>query len=108
MDRRVERSPDMREGGSRVVIVVHPGASRGRLGEVLRWIRWFVPTAVLLVGHVPPVEAGGDRVISLDVDEVASGPLSVADALARRWHDVRLGAEPEPMLPGVLARLGSA
>lgn len=65
------------------MVAVRPGARPGRSGEVLRWIRWLLPTAVMLVGTpaLPPADA--DEVISVDVDAVESGPLSLADALVR-------------------------
>lgn len=68
----------------RVVLVVRPGSSRRRASEVLRWVRWLVPAAVLLVSPAPlPAGEVDATTICVDVDEVASGPLSVADALLR-------------------------
>jgi hypothetical protein len=63
-----------------VVIVLRPGS---RTGAIRGWIRRLLPTALLLVAPVslPPALAGD--VIVLDEDEVASGPLSLADALVR-------------------------
>ncbi len=74
----------MNENGPKLVVAVRPGSKPGRLGEVLRWIRWLLPAAVLMVGTpaLPPGDAG--EVISVDVDAVESGPLSLADALVRQ------------------------
>jgi hypothetical protein len=73
----------MAENGRRLVVAVRPGSSPTRSGEVLRWIRRLLPAAILFVGTAAlPVE-DADEVISVDVDEVESGPLSLADALVR-------------------------
>ncbi len=65
--------------GGRVVVLVRPGA---RTDTVLAWLRRLVPAALLLLA---PASLPGDaRVISLDADEVLSGPLSLADTLARK------------------------
>ncbi len=65
--------------GGRVVVLVRPGA---RTGTVLAWLRRLVPAALLLLA---PASLPDDaRVITLDADEVLSGPLSLADALARK------------------------
>ncbi len=69
----------------RIAVIVRPGAGR-RAWEVLRWLRWLVPAAVLLVTPVPLPP--GDASVSIDVEEVASGPLSLADALLRDRGDV--------------------
>jgi hypothetical protein len=63
-----------------VVIVLRPGS---RTGTIRGWIRRLLPTALLLVSPVrlPPDLA--DDAIVLDEEEVASGPLSLADALLR-------------------------
>lgn len=63
-----------------LVIVVRPGTRGGR---VLRWLRHLLPAAILLTS--PPtvsLERWVD-IVNLDEDEVASGPLSLADALLR-------------------------
>lgn len=76
----------MSSGGRRVVVVVRPGASARRSREVVTWIRALLPAAILLVGAgaaASPCAADVDEVITLDVDSVESGPLSLADALAR-------------------------
>jgi hypothetical protein len=63
-----------------VVIVLRPG-SRGV--TIRGWIRRLLPTALLLVAPVRLPPGLADDVIVLDEDEVASGPLSLADALLR-------------------------
>lgn len=73
--------------GKRVTVVVRPGASARRSSQVVTWIRALLPAAVLLIGGAggasPPDVGDAEDVITLDVDGVESGPLSVADALAR-------------------------
>lgn len=66
-------------------VAVRAGDPR-RAREVLRWVRWLLPAAILLVGPAPSPEV--DEVITIDADAVQSGPLSVADALVR-GHDRR-------------------
>lgn len=74
----------IRSSPRRVVVVVRPGSSQRRASEVLRWLRWLVPAAILLVAPAPLPPGDADTTtVSVDVDEVASGPLSVADALLR-------------------------
>jgi hypothetical protein len=68
---------------SKLLIVVHPGGSRRRLPEVLRWLRALVPTAVLLVAPVKLPDADDAEVIQLDCSESLDGPLAVASLLAR-------------------------
>jgi len=63
-----------------LVIVVRPGA---RTRSILGWLRQLVPAALLVVAvaDMPP-PAPPDAIV-LDDEEVASGPLSLADALTR-------------------------
>jgi len=63
-----------------VVIVLRPGS---RAATIRGWIRWLLPTALLLVAPVRLPPGLADDVIVLDEDEVASGPLSLAEALVR-------------------------
>jgi hypothetical protein len=65
---------------SRLVIVVRPGT---RTRSILGWLRQLVPAALLVVAaaNLPP--PAPPDVIVLDEEEVASGPLSLADALMR-------------------------
>ncbi|WP_242336736.1 MULTISPECIES: hypothetical protein [Anaeromyxobacter] len=67
-------------GSSQLVIVLHPG---GRTRPILSWLRQLVPAALLVVAaaNLPP--PASPDVIVLDEDEIASGPLSLADALMR-------------------------
>ncbi len=69
----------------RVFIVIRGGARAGRLQTLARWVRRLVPAAVLLVGSavLPANLDPGAVVITVDADDVASGPLSLADALTR-------------------------
>lgn len=71
--------------GRKVVVVVRPGSSRRRSTEVVRWIRALLPAAILMVagGGAPPPGVEANEVITIDVDSIPSGPLSLADALAR-------------------------
>ncbi len=58
--------------------------NRRRARAIVRWARALVPAAVLVIAP-PGVSAvqGSDDDITLDAEEVASGPLSLADAIAR-------------------------
>ena len=70
----------------RIYVVVRPGRQSGASDVVLRWLRLLLPAAVLLSA---PAAMPGDAddedtiIISVDADDVASGPLSLADAIAR-------------------------
>lgn len=66
-----------------VVLLVRPGTSPRRSANLLRWLRWLLPAALLVVSQVPPGPADAADVITLDADSVESGPLSLADALAK-------------------------
>ena len=71
----------MESQSSKLVILVAPGA---RTKTILGWLRHLVPAALLVVAAgnlTPPVPRD---VVVLEEDEVASGPLSLADALMRR------------------------
>ncbi len=74
----------MRKQRSKVIVLVGSAPNRRRVGTLLCWIRALVPAAVLVSS---PVEALTRDVledaITLNVDEIPSGPLSLADALAR-------------------------
>jgi hypothetical protein len=68
----------------RLVIVIRPAADRRRLPEMLAWVRWLVPAALLLVVPAQLPESGEAEVIQLDCADGYDGPLSVASGLARR------------------------
>jgi hypothetical protein len=65
---------------SPLVIVVRPGR---QTGTILAWLRQLVPAALLIVAAASPPSAPAADTITVDVDDVASSPLSLADALAR-------------------------
>ncbi len=65
---------------ARVVIVVRPGP---RTRTILGWLRQLVPAALLVVASANLPPPAPPDVITLDEDDVASGPLSLADALTR-------------------------
>ncbi len=75
--------PGTGDGVSTVVLVVRSGTSPRRSGEVMRWVRALVPAALILVLSSPTAIAPSDDVVTVNVDEVDAGPLSVAAALAR-------------------------
>ena len=79
------RSDPATASPDRVVIVLEPGRLGGRLDVLARWARRLLPAAVLVVGPaVLPADIAGDAiVITVNADDVESGPLSFADALTR-------------------------
>ncbi len=72
----------MGEGISTVVLVVGKATSPRRSSEIMRWVRALVPAALILVSSAPLAAAASD-VVTVNVDEVDAGPLSIAAALAR-------------------------
>jgi hypothetical protein len=67
-----------------VVVIVHPTTGLQKSRQVLRWLRWLLPAAMLILSETPLNTVGGtDRIITIDTDSVESGPLSIADALTR-------------------------
>ena len=68
----------------RLVIVIRPTADRRRLPEMLTWLRWLLPAALLLVAPARLPEDSDAEVIQLDCADGYDGPLSVASMLARR------------------------
>jgi hypothetical protein len=70
----------------RLVVVVRASDATRRHARVLaRWARALVPAAVLVVTppDAPRLDSSENDTITLDADRVASGPLSLADAIAR-------------------------
>jgi hypothetical protein len=69
----------------RVVLLLTGAVDRSRVSAVLRWARALVPAAVLVVSPVDgrPKNDVPEDAITIDLDELPSGPLSLADALAR-------------------------
>ncbi len=67
-----------------VVLIVRPTTDRSRRRQLLRWLRLLLPAAMLLVSEVPLADiTDSDSVITIDADAVDSGPLSLADSIAR-------------------------
>ena len=68
-----------------VVVVRASDATRRHARSLARWARALVPAAVLVVTSLdaPRADVSEDDTITLDADEVASGPLALADAIAR-------------------------
>jgi len=67
-----------------VVVIVRPTTAAKKSRQVLRWLRCFLPAALLVLSEAPlTTVSGADRVITIDADSIESGPLSVADALTR-------------------------
>jgi hypothetical protein len=66
-----------------VVLVVKPGSSARRSTRLVRWLRWLLPAALLIVSQKPLFPPGADDVMTLDADAVESGPLAVADAIVK-------------------------
>jgi hypothetical protein len=67
-----------------LVIVVRPSADRRRLPQMLTWLRWLLPAALLLVAPARLPEDSETDVIQLDCADGFDGPLSVATMLARQ------------------------
>jgi hypothetical protein len=68
----------------RLVVVIRPAADRRRLPQVLTWVRWLLPAAILLVAPAKLPEIPDAEVIQIDCADGFDGPLSVASMLARR------------------------
>jgi hypothetical protein len=69
-----------------VVVVVKPGAAGRQPVALLRWLRWLLPAALLVVSPMSVTFSPSDEVITLnadEVDEADSGPLAVADAIMK-------------------------
>jgi hypothetical protein len=70
-----------------VVVLVRSSTNFRRSDEILSWLRRLLPTALLVIAPAALPSAAED-VITIDADAVESGPLSLADALARASHAV--------------------
>lgn len=68
----------------KLVIVIRPTEDRRRLPEMLAWVRWLLPAAILLVAPARLPEFPDTDVIQIDCADGFDGPLSVASMLARR------------------------
>ncbi len=66
-----------------VVLVVKPSTPARKRAALLRWLRWLVPAALLVVSQKPMAIPGADDVITLNADAIDSGPLAVADAIVK-------------------------
>jgi hypothetical protein len=73
----------MSESGPVVVVLVRPGTPARRSASIVRWVRWLLPAALLVVSGVPLDPPQTDDLITLDADDPESGPLSVADAIGK-------------------------
>ena len=67
------------------IVVVAPasGAERGRVRALVRWTRALVPAGVVVAASEPATPGGPGRSIRLRAEDIPSGPLSLAHALAR-------------------------
>jgi hypothetical protein len=74
----------MRTSGRRVVWLRSSGPSR-RTQIVASWARALVPTAVLVVTplDLELLDVADGSGLEVDVDGVVSGPLALADAIAK-------------------------
>ena len=68
---------------------MRPAESPRKSIEVLRWLRWLLPAALLVVSSSPLPAGSGHEVIAIDADSIDSGPLSVADAVDRVLRERR-------------------
>ena len=87
----------------RMVLVVRAtDASRRRVRAVARWARALVPAAALVITPFDGFRAdpSEDDAITIDADEVASGPLALADAIARAMAAKPAHAEQSLAPPG--------
>jgi general stress protein CsbA len=73
----------MSQTGPTLVVIVHRAASPRRTGEIMKWVRWMLPAAMLVVARASAGWSESSEVITIDADAVESGPLSLADALTR-------------------------
>ncbi len=83
MARPTAGSTGVRERATVVVILVRPGAATARrVAMLLRWVRFLVPAALLVVSQVPLGPSGRTaQVITLNADATEWSPLAVAHAI---------------------------
>jgi len=71
-----------------VLVVASSAANRKRIEAIARWTRALVPTAMLVVSPFDKVTTEVlEDAIAVDAEALPSGPLSLADALARAAMD---------------------
>jgi hypothetical protein len=71
---------------NRIFVLMRPGGRPGAAQAITRWLRFLLPAAVLLSSPAalpPEAEEDAAVVISVDIDDEDSGPLALADAIAR-------------------------
>ncbi len=73
----------MRSGPPVVVVLVKPNTPARQPATLLRWLRWLLPAALLVVSRTPIEIPDVDDVITLNADAVDSSPLAVADAIVK-------------------------
>ncbi len=67
-----------------VVVASASGANHQRVRALVRWTRALLPAGVLVVSSGDAsTHNASEEGIRLDAEEIPSGPLSLADALAR-------------------------
>ena len=70
----------------RVIVLVTRAANHRSVRPVAQWVRALVPAAVLVVARADVARSDtsedGDAIV-VDADALPSGPLSLADAIAR-------------------------
>lgn len=62
---------------------MRPARSARRTAVVARWIRTLLPAAYLLIAPAGVLPDPGPDAITLDADEIVSGPLALADEIVR-------------------------
>ncbi len=55
-----------------VVLVVRPGTSPRRSSVILRWLRWLLPAALLVIAPAPGPFGDLDQVITIDADAIGA------------------------------------
>lgn len=75
---------DMRDSAPVVRVLVRPGTNPRRPAVIARWVRWLLPAALLIVSEVTPdTVTADDDDITLDADDVDTGPLAIASAIQK-------------------------